>query len=121
MGLISPIIIGYSDGGQAALEFALRHPGKAASFVFGGTVCRPTATYLESLHRVGLSRAGRSRFRAPAAGVRGRISTISAGAHGHHYGRTTGARFLAQISELWLTLPEYQRGATGLDRERPAW
>ena len=35
LGLDSPIVGGWSDGGQIALEFAVRHPGVAAALIVG--------------------------------------------------------------------------------------
>lgn len=112
LGLISPIIVGYSDGGQAALEFALRHPGKAAALVFGGTVARPTATYLEGLHEWGFPAPGEVDFERLRQ-VWGPYLDEVGRTHGHRYGPDYWRTFLAQISELWLTVPEYSEAQLG--------
>ena len=40
-GLERPVVVGYSDGAQVALEFGLRHPGVARALVLGGVVSEP--------------------------------------------------------------------------------
>src|SRR5918998_6755728 len=37
LGLQRPLVLGYSDGGQIALELGMRHPGMAGALVLGGT------------------------------------------------------------------------------------
>jgi pimeloyl-ACP methyl ester carboxylesterase len=45
LGLGKPLIAGYSDGGQIALEIGMRHPGLAGALVLGGTFSRFNAAY----------------------------------------------------------------------------
>lgn len=106
LGLRKPIIIGYSDGGQAALEFGLRHPGKASALVIGGALSEPTEAYIESLHGWGFPRPGAVDFDRLAREYGSYMDVIRT-AHAHHYGPDYWRQFLAQISELWLTLPRY--------------
>ncbi len=40
LGLRRPLILGYSDGAQIALEFGIRYPGLAQALVLGGTQFR---------------------------------------------------------------------------------
>jgi pimeloyl-ACP methyl ester carboxylesterase len=40
LGLSKPLIAGYSDGGQIALEIGMRHPGLAGALVVGGAFFR---------------------------------------------------------------------------------
>jgi pimeloyl-ACP methyl ester carboxylesterase len=47
--LREPLVIGYSDGGQIALELALRHPGLAAALVIAGASYRVASEYFNSL------------------------------------------------------------------------
>jgi pimeloyl-ACP methyl ester carboxylesterase len=37
LGLESPFVGGWSDGGEVALQFGLRHPGRARALIAGGT------------------------------------------------------------------------------------
>jgi pimeloyl-ACP methyl ester carboxylesterase len=36
LGLDRPVVGGYSDGGQVALELGVRHPGVAGALIVGG-------------------------------------------------------------------------------------
>ena len=61
LGLHRPLVLGYSDGGQVALELGMRYPGLAGALVLGGTQfsssCMPRP------------RANRSRKSWPIRGV----------------------------------------------------
>lgn len=100
LGLELPLIVGYSDGGQAALEFGLRHPGVASGLVLGGTVSRPTPAYIDGLTGWG--------FPAPGEVDTAKLAEVW-GDHFEWIKRThrDWTEFLRQISRLWLTLPEY--------------
>lgn len=104
--LRKPSIIGYSDGGQTALEFGLRHPGKAGALVLGGTLSRATKDYIDSLHGWGFPAPGKVNFERLAAEYGAYFDQIKI-THMHHYGPDYWKAFLSQISALWLTLPDY--------------
>ena len=106
LGLKKPLIVGYSDGGQTALEFGLRHPGKAGALVLGGTVSRPSEAYLEGLRGWGFPAAGQVDLDRMAAEFGPYFDQIKV-THMHHYGSDYWRSFLVQISELWHTLPTY--------------
>ena len=48
LGLQRPLVLGYSDGGQIALELGIRYPGLARALVLGGTQFRFSEAYLEA-------------------------------------------------------------------------
>lgn len=52
LGLSKPLIAGYSDGGQIALEIGMRHPGLAGALVVGGAFFRFNAAYRAWLQSV---------------------------------------------------------------------
>lgn len=106
LGLKKPLIIGYSDGGQTALEFGLRHPGKAGALVLGGTVSRLTQPMLEGLRSWGFSVPGEVDLDRLAKEFGPYFEQIKV-AHAHHYGPEYWRAFLKQISTLWLTVPTY--------------
>lgn len=106
LGLEEPLILGYSDGGQTALEFGLRHPDKAAALVLGGTVGGPSPAYLAQLANWGFSAPGEVDLERLAAEFGPFFEQIKL-AHAHHYGPDYWREFVAQISSLWLTLPHY--------------
>lgn len=104
--LKAPLVVGYSDGGQTALELALRHPGKASALVFGGTAARPTPAYLAGLTEWGFPAPGEvdlEKLRSVWGDYLDGLKT----AHAHHHGPDYWRAYLAQLSELWLTLPDY--------------
>jgi pimeloyl-ACP methyl ester carboxylesterase len=41
LGLVRPVVGGYSDGGQAVLEFGARHPGVARALIIGAALAKP--------------------------------------------------------------------------------
>ena len=58
LGLGKPLIAGYSDGGQIALEIGMRHPGLAGALVIGGAFFRFNSAcraWLESVFGEGTS------------------------------------------------------------------
>ena len=85
LGLKKPLIVGYSDGGQTALEFGLRHPGKAGALVMGGTLSEPSEVYMEGLHGWGFPVPGEVDFERLAREFGPYFEQIKL-AHTHHYG-----------------------------------
>jgi pimeloyl-ACP methyl ester carboxylesterase len=49
LGLIKPIVVGHSMGGNVALEFAARYPETPASIVLIDSVIFPTQSFLDAL------------------------------------------------------------------------
>jgi pimeloyl-ACP methyl ester carboxylesterase len=105
LDLDRPFIAGYSDGAQIALEFGLRHPGKARALVLGGVVSEPTAVYLDGLRKWGFVAPGEVDYERLAMEFGPFFDAIKT-AHGRgdqDYWRT----FLPQIATLWITVPAY--------------
>lgn len=51
LGLSRPVVGGYSDGGQVALELAVRHPGAAGALIIGAAYPDFVSTGLRELNR----------------------------------------------------------------------
>jgi pimeloyl-ACP methyl ester carboxylesterase len=105
LGIEKPILVGYSDGGQVALEFGLRYPGKARALVLGGTVSQPGADYRTELTRWGFLAPDSVDYDRLADVFGPFLDTIKV-AHGGgvaDYWR----RFLPQMATLWHTMPAY--------------
>src|SRR3712207_5094525 len=49
LGLLRPLVLGYSDGGQIALELGMRYPGLARALILGGTQFRFSEACLEAV------------------------------------------------------------------------
>jgi pimeloyl-ACP methyl ester carboxylesterase len=60
LGLIRPVVGGWSDGGQATLELAARHPGVAGALIVGAAYPDFAGTGLRDAHRtlLGADEAG---------------------------------------------------------------
>jgi pimeloyl-ACP methyl ester carboxylesterase len=106
LGLSSPIVVGYSDGGQTALELALRHPGKAALLVFGATAARSTPGYIQGMREWGFPAAGEVDLEKLRQVWGSHVDDMRV-AHGHHYGPDYLESYLRQISTLWYSLVDY--------------
>ncbi len=101
-----PLIVGYSDGGQSALEIGLRHPGFARALVMGGTVSAPVESYLAGLRSWGFTRPGEADLVVMEQAFGGFFEVIKA-SHSAVYGPDYWRDYLKQISTLWLGLPTY--------------
>jgi pimeloyl-ACP methyl ester carboxylesterase len=106
LGLDRPFVFGHSDGAQIALELGLRHPGRAAGLVLSGTMSEPTPGYVEGLHEWGFTGPGTVDLDRIAAEF-GDDHEPTRLAHEHAGRPDRWPGFLAQIAELWLTLPAY--------------
>lgn len=103
-----PVVMGYSDGAQVALELALRHPGTARALVLGGVVSEPHDTYLEGLHRWGFPAPGEVDVPALTQEFGPEFFSETRAAHTTITDDEQWVRFLRHISTLWLTVPRYE-------------
>jgi len=58
LNLIRPLVYGYSDGGQIALDIGIRYPNMTSSLVIGAVWYKFTQTYLNSLKAAGFESPG---------------------------------------------------------------
>src|ERR1044071_6780544 len=58
LNLTQPLVFGYSDGGQIALEIGMHYPGVTAALVVGAACYKFSDTYINSLKSVGFEAAG---------------------------------------------------------------
>jgi pimeloyl-ACP methyl ester carboxylesterase len=117
LGLDRPALVGHSDGAQVALEFALRHPGRASTVVLSGTMSEPTPAYVAGLHEWGFTAPGE----VDVAAVERSFDDVYEPTRRAHPQYTTDEAwegYLRAIAGLWLTLPTYtdERLATIADR-----
>ena len=102
LGLDKPMICGYSDGGQSALEIGMRYPDLAVGLVLGGTAPRFTDAYYRTLHEWGYEAPGKVDFDRvePVMGdYLDYLKTEHAALGGPDYWR----ELIGLISTLWLT------------------
>ena len=109
LGIERPLVLGYSDGAQIALELGLRHPDQARALVLGGVITRPTEKYLATLHAMGFVEPGQvdlAAFEEDPEFLAGIQND-----HQHVYGPDYWRSFLPQIGALWLGVPSYTDAA----------
>jgi len=58
LNLKKPLILGYSDGGQIALDLGMRYPDLAAALVLGGTLYVFKERYFDFLRMMGIEGSG---------------------------------------------------------------
>jgi pimeloyl-ACP methyl ester carboxylesterase len=58
LGLTKPLVFGYSDGGQIALDIGIRHPGLTRALVVGAASCRTTEHSLAGVKALGFAGPG---------------------------------------------------------------
>ncbi|MDQ3793985.1 MAG: alpha/beta hydrolase [Actinomycetota bacterium] len=107
LGLQRPFVLGYSDGGQIALELGMRYPGLARVLVLGGTQFRFSEAYLEDV-RVLLGITDGEEV-DPEKLEREQPEWVAylREAHGHVYGPEYWKAYVRQIASLWLTPLHY--------------
>jgi pimeloyl-ACP methyl ester carboxylesterase len=107
LGLQRPLILGYSDGGQIALELGMLYPGLARALVLGGTQFRFSEAYLEDARALlGVAENGEVDPEKLEREQPGFVAYLR-GAHGHVYGPEYWKTYVQQIASLWLTPLRY--------------
>ncbi|MGB3338666.1 MAG: alpha/beta hydrolase [Devosia sp.] len=112
VGADRPLVFGFSDGGQIGLEMALRHPGFARAYVFGGTISERTQSYLDSLAGWGFLAPGEVDFPALERNWGDFFKAIQRVHKGNgepDYWRI----LLPQIATLWIEVPSYSLDQLG--------
>ena len=107
-----PIIVGYSDGAQIAIEIGLRHPGLARAHVLGGVVIDTSPPYFELLASMGFKRPGVVDLDAMRAAFGSEhFEMMVTKPHANW------EQLLEHISQLWFTVPTYTDEQLGRIKE----
>jgi pimeloyl-ACP methyl ester carboxylesterase len=107
LGLRRPLVLGYSDGGQIALELAVRYPGLARALVLGGTQFRFSEAYLEAARALLDIAEGEEVDPEKLEREQPDFVDYLREAHGHVYGPGYWKTYVKQIASLWLTPLRY--------------
>jgi pimeloyl-ACP methyl ester carboxylesterase len=107
LGLQRPLVLGYSDGGQIALELGVRYPGLARALVLGGTQFRFSKAYLEDVRALLSIAEGEEVNPEMLEREQPDFVNYLREAHGHAYGPEYWKTFVSQIALLWLTPLRY--------------
>ena len=102
LGLQRPLVLGYSDGGQIALELGLRYPGLARALVLGGTQFRFSEAYLEAVRSLLGITEGEELDTEKLEREQPEWVAYLSEAHGHVYGPEYWKTYVKQIAALWL-------------------
>jgi pimeloyl-ACP methyl ester carboxylesterase len=107
LGLQTPLVLGYSDGGQIALELGMHYPGLARALVLGGTQLSFSGVYLEATRDLlGIAEGEEvdpERLEREQPDFVGYLRE----AHRHVYGPEYWKTHVRLIASLWLTPLRY--------------
>jgi pimeloyl-ACP methyl ester carboxylesterase/quercetin dioxygenase-like cupin family protein len=101
LGLERPLVVGYSDGGQAALDMAVRHPGVAGALAIGGVILEPTEQYRVFVSYLGMDVPGEPDVAQLESAMPG-IADAVREQHGDRW-----QELLVETTHLWASLPVY--------------
>jgi pimeloyl-ACP methyl ester carboxylesterase len=107
LGLQRPLVLGYSDGGQIALELGMRYPGLAGALVLGGTQFGFSESYLEDARALLGITDGKVVDTERLEREQPDWVAYLREAHGHVYGPEYWKTYVEQIASLWLTPLRY--------------
>lgn len=102
-----PFIFGYSDGGQAALEFGMRNPGLAKALIIGGAWYRFSEEYQNALRKVGFTGPGEINYQVYEKNVP--LDWMERMQQAHPHPDPNYPRILLQnLASLWWTPLDYR-------------
>jgi pimeloyl-ACP methyl ester carboxylesterase len=102
LGLNRPLICGWSDGGQAALELGMHYPDLMECMVVGAAWFKFSETYLNTVRSMGLEAPGVVNIEKIKQAMPHMIEfwrSLHSPTHGSDYWET----LLTQISTMWMT------------------
>src|SRR5918993_4516155 len=103
LGLQRPLVLGYSDGGQIALELGIRYPGLVRALVLGGTQFRFSEAYLEDARALLGIAEGEKVDTERLEREQPDFAAYLCESHGHVYGPEYWKTYVKKIAALWLT------------------
>ncbi len=106
LNLVQPIIVGYSDGGQIALELGMHYPGLADALVIGAAWYKFSSTYLDTMKAVGFDGPGEVDFDRIQSESPEWVEEMK---HDHVFSADLNywQTLLKQISVMWWTPLDY--------------
>lgn len=101
-----PFVVGYSDGGQIALEIGIEYPEAARSLVAGGVLCEKSEHYANNLRMMGMNGPGEVDFKKLEEKYPEWLPLLS-GMHSSVYGPDYWKDLLINISKMWTNPDEF--------------
>lgn len=105
--LDEPLVCGWSDGGQTALELGMHYPGLAKALVVGAAWFKFSESYQESLRDMGLEGPGRVNYEQTEKAFPGFVDVLR---NIHEPGPDYWKDLLKQISIMWWQPLGYNSG-----------
>ena len=106
LNLTKPLVFGYSDGGQIALEIGMRYPGLTAALVVGAAWYEFSETYINFLKSTGFEGSGVVNFEKLESVAPQWVSFLKT-EHAHTDDSDYWQTLLKQISIMWWTPLNY--------------
>jgi pimeloyl-ACP methyl ester carboxylesterase len=106
LGLNRPLICGYSDGGQIALELGMHYPDQMRCLVVGAAWFKFSDSYIQVLKSMGMESPGNvniEKLKQEMPQLVGFWQSLHSPTHSSNYWET----LLAQISTMWFTPLNY--------------
>lgn len=110
LNLHQPLVMGFSDGGQVALELGIHYPNLPGALVLGGTTHQFTTTYFSALKKWGFETPGSVDIEQMKKANAGWIEFLKVShprANDPDYWQT----LLRHISNMWLSVQDYSPDA----------
>ena len=101
LNIVDPIICGWSDGAQTALEHALNYPGEVTHYILGGVFIEQSEQYYNGMRNMGLKENGDVDFDQLKAAF-GDFYDIIATAHSSQ-GEDYWEKLVSNVSKLFFT------------------
>ena len=106
LGLEKPLVCGWSDGGQIALELGIEYPDTAKAIVAGGVLSEVSDHYFHGLKSFGINGPGDVDVAKLLEGVPEFTAALKA-AHSPVYGENYWEELLRNISKMWTNPDEF--------------
>jgi len=103
--LNKPLLCGWSDGGQIALEFGLHYPELVKAMVLGGTMINLTQEMLDGFNEIGIEAPGQVNFEKLEKTLDWLVKLMQkqTADHGEDYWKT----LLLTITHMWFDPAEF--------------
>ncbi|NHJ39992.1 MAG: alpha/beta hydrolase [Asgard group archaeon] len=104
--LKKPLVCGWSDGGQIAIEMALNYPEKIKAIVAGGVMTYVTDEMVKVMKNFGVDGPGKINIKYLEKNMPDFVKLMR-DSHKHVYGNDYWKKLLENISKMWLDSKEF--------------
>ena len=106
LDLDHPFVVGYSDGGQIALEIGINYPDASRALVAGGVLCEISEHYTNSNKEIGFNSPGDVDFEKFEENLP-QFPPLLSVLHSSVYGPNYWKELLVNISKMWTNPDEF--------------